>query len=122
MAGIDWKHLLFAFDGRITRKQFGLGVLVLLLFAQVAFGVLMFLVVENVAIELALILLGVVFLGLLWPGLALLIKRWHDRDKSGWWMLIGLVPTIGILWILIETGLLPGTDGDNRYGPKPFAN
>jgi uncharacterized membrane protein YhaH (DUF805 family) len=44
------------------------------------------------------------------------IKRWHDRDKSGSWIVIALVPLIGGLWALIETGFLAGTLGDNKYG------
>jgi uncharacterized membrane protein YhaH (DUF805 family) len=45
------------------------------------------------------------------------IKRFHDRDKTGWWVLIGLIPLIGPLWLLIELGFLKGTDGANRFGP-----
>jgi len=55
----------------------------------------------------------------IWMKLAVLVKRWHDRDKSGWWMLVGLIPVIGGLWILIECGFLEGTRGSNRYGPSP---
>ena len=53
--------------------------------------------------------------------LALYAKRWHDRDKSGWWSLIGLVPFIGAIWILVELGILEGTRGPNQYGPDPLA-
>jgi uncharacterized membrane protein YhaH (DUF805 family) len=52
-------------------------------------------------------------------GIIVQIKGWHDRDKSGWWILINLVPCIGALWTLIECGFLPGTRGDNRFGPNP---
>jgi uncharacterized membrane protein YhaH (DUF805 family) len=61
----------------------------------------------------------VVNLLLLWPVLAVSIKRWHDRDKSGWWILITLIPFIGWLWQLIECGFLDGTQGPNKYGPSP---
>jgi len=44
------------------------------------------------------------------------IRRWHDRDKSGWWVFIGFIPIIGPLWTLIELGFLPGTPGPNHYG------
>jgi uncharacterized membrane protein YhaH (DUF805 family) len=47
------------------------------------------------------------------------VRRWHDRDKSAWWLLINLIPLIGGLWALIENGLLAGTEGANRYGPDP---
>ena len=55
----------------------------------------------------------------LWAKLAVLTKRWHDRDKSGWWILISFVPVIGWLWQFIECALLDGTPGTNRFGPSP---
>ena len=54
----------------------------------------------------------------LYPTYALYTKRWHDRNKSGWWSLIGFVPLIGGLWLLIELGFLGGDDGDNFYGSR----
>ena len=51
------------------------------------------------------------------PSIIVYIKRFHDRDKSGWWVLIGLIPIIGAIWLLIELGFLKGTDGPNRFGP-----
>lgn len=54
-----------------------------------------------------------------WSFLALEVKRWHDRDKSWLWILIGLVPVIDAPWILIECGFLGGTQGPNRFGPSP---
>jgi len=61
----------------------------------------------------------VVNLLLLWPALAVSIKRWHDRDQSGWWVLVVLLPLIGWLWALVANGLLRGTPGVNRHGPEP---
>ena len=54
-----------------------------------------------------------------WIGLCANIKRYHDRGKSGFWMLVSIVPIIGPLWMLIELGFLPGTNGDNEFGPPP---
>jgi uncharacterized membrane protein YhaH (DUF805 family) len=48
------------------------------------------------------------------------IKRWHDRDKSAVWVLIGLVPFVGWMWTFAECGVSPGTPGPNRYGPSPI--
>ncbi|MFT3997824.1 MAG: DUF805 domain-containing protein [Asticcacaulis sp.] len=56
---------------------------------------------------------------LLWIGLCLMVKRWHDRGRSGWWLLIGLVPVIGQVWTLIECGFLAGQRTGNRFGPSP---
>lgn len=44
------------------------------------------------------------------------VKRWHDRNKSAWWVLIGFVPVIGSLWSLIELGFMTGTVGPNSHG------
>lgn len=56
---------------------------------------------------------------LLWPALALSIKRWHDTNRPGAWVLVALVPVVGWLALLVANGLLPGTRGPNRYGPPP---
>src|SRR4051794_11327195 len=47
------------------------------------------------------------------------IRRWHDRNKSGWWLLINLAPVLGQLWTLVECGFLPGPVGLNVYGDDP---
>lgn len=63
---------------------------------------------------------GLIFLPLILVGIFVQIKRWHDRDKSGWWILINLVPCVGPLWSLIECGFLPGSKGPNQFGPDPL--
>ena len=55
------------------------------------------------------------------PAIIVHIKRFHDRDKSGWWVLIVLIPIIGAIWLLIELGFLKGTLGPNRFG-SPVAD
>jgi len=57
---------------------------------------------------------------LLFVGIIVQIKRWHDRDKSGWWVLINLIPILGGFWSLVECGFLRGTQGPNRFGPDPL--
>jgi len=52
------------------------------------------------------------------PIVALSIRRIHDVDRSGWWLLAVFVPLIGAI-ALIGYALLDGTPGDNRYGPDP---
>lgn len=61
----------------------------------------------------------IVNLLLLWPALAVSVKRWHDRGKSGWWVLVALIPLVGWLWLLVENGLLRGDVGPNRFGEPP---
>ncbi len=58
-------------------------------------------------------------LGTLVPSLAAGVRRLHDQDKSGWWMLLGLVPLAGL--VLLVFFLLEGTRGENRFGPDPKA-
>ena len=66
---------------------------------------------------LVLALLGLALLGLgLWLWLAVSVKRYHDRNKAGWWVLIALIPYIGTLWQVVELGFFAGNPGPNRYG------
>jgi uncharacterized membrane protein YhaH (DUF805 family) len=58
----------------------------------------------------------VVTLILIWPALAIQAKRWHDVDKSAWWILIGLVPLVGGLVALVFNGFVAGTPAANRFG------
>ena len=63
----------------------------------------------------------IVSLASIYFALALYAKRWHDRDKSGWWTLDRAGAVIGGIWLLVELGILEGTTGANRYGPDPLA-
>jgi uncharacterized membrane protein YhaH (DUF805 family) len=54
------------------------------------------------------------------PNLAVTVRRLHDQDKSGWWILIALIPIIGGIWLLILY-FVEGTRGPNRFGPDPKA-
>ncbi len=116
MGDIDWQHLLFSFDGRINRGKFWLGAIGLY-----AVPWILWLIAFAIGSSVLYTLVGILTLLVIWPALAISVKRWHDRDKSGWWILIGFVPLIGGLWALIETGFLEGTKGDNQYGPDPLA-
>jgi uncharacterized membrane protein YhaH (DUF805 family) len=51
------------------------------------------------------------------PGLSVQVRRLHDTDRSGWWMLIGLIPLVGAIALLVFN-CLPGTDGSNRFGNR----
>jgi uncharacterized membrane protein YhaH (DUF805 family) len=60
-------------------------------------------------------------LGLIWilvtilPALAVLVRRLHDTNRSGWWALIGLVPLVGGV-VLFVFSVLDSTAGENQYG------
>lgn len=64
-----------------------------------------------------LAVIGLTALGLILPNIALQVRRLHDSDKSGWWLLLSLTG-IGSLILLIFY-LLDGTPGSNRHGPDP---
>ena len=134
---MDWKNLYLSFEGRANRQPFWLGLLALVVVQWIVmFIVAMLLGVSllpsvdpNIAPEAAasmmmsaMIPIWIVSLLFLYPALAVYTKRWHDRDKSGWWTLIIFVPFIGALWFLIECGFLRGTDGPNRFGNDPLGN
>ena len=61
------------------------------------------------------------FVFFIWATIAINAKRCHDRGRSGWFQLINLIPLIGQTWLFIETGLLKGTEGENRFGADPLA-
>jgi len=125
--GWDWKWLLFSFKGRahrahywaVTGVWFGLGLVVILPALLLAGGS-----VEDpdfggdMPSGIVVLVMLAAYLLILWVSLAVGVKRWHDRDKSGAWMFLLLVP-FGSLWVLIECGFLPGTDGPNQYGGDP---
>ena len=59
-------------------------------------------------------------LGLLIPSLAAGVRRLHDTDRSGWWLLIAFIPLVGAI-VLLVFFVLEGNKGDNRFGPDPYA-
>jgi uncharacterized membrane protein YhaH (DUF805 family) len=109
---------MFSPQGRIGRLQWWLGGFAQLLLAA-PFALL---IGWGMAIQNPFIVLGsLLFLPVLvWSGACLTVKRLHDHDKSGWWLLIYVIPIIGAIWQLIECGLMAGTSGDNDYGPDPL--
>ena len=64
------------------------------------------------------LLSGVFALATLVPSIAVSVRRLHDTNRSGWWMLVMFVPLIGQLVMLIFM-VLDGTPGDNRFGSNP---
>ncbi len=129
-------NLFLSFDGRIPRSKFWIGLLVLVVLnwvlmaiAGAVFGTSMMMSPDAAAnpeqamqqMSAIFIPMMIVLLILLYPSLAVYTKRWHDRGKSGWWSLIMFIPIAGFIWMIVELGILRGTDGDNKYGPDPLA-
>lgn len=113
---LDWQYfswLLFSWRGRLSRPGFWLGM-------AVTFA--LFLIVVALAPDQSQgdatgsPFIGVFMLAMLWIGTCVSIKRLHDRDRPGWWVLIGLIPMVGMIYLLVELGLLPGTPAPNQYG------
>lgn len=66
-------------------------------------------------------LLGLFALASFIPAIAVQVRRLHDTDRSGWWVLLGIVPILNYVgWIvLLVFYCLDGTKGENRFGPDP---
>jgi len=125
---MSWSQLLFSFEGRIGRAPYWYFVLATMLL----FGVLFAFAGASLYGSLSAtapgatpgsgaagMLLPLACLALLWPSLAIAAKRWHDVDKSAWWILIALVPVVGGLIALVFNGFVAGTPSANRFGNPP---
>jgi uncharacterized membrane protein YhaH (DUF805 family) len=110
-------RMFFSLRGRVSRRDFWLyGVLALIGLAVLGQALLGIARVSPRSADLSVNLL------LVWPALAVSVKRWHDRDKPGWWVLLNLLPVIGWIWALIDNGFMRGTRGPNRFGDDPLAD
>jgi len=63
---------------------------------------------------------GIYTLAILIPGIAVSVRRLHDTDRSGWWLLIGLIPLIGAIVLLVFM-VQDGKLGQNKFGSNPKA-
>ena len=139
-------HLLFGFSGRINRAKFWLAVAIYLV---VFFGVLTLAMMTTSSMNVIYAIALATYVPLVISGLAVGIKRLHDRDKSAWWLLVfygvpfvlsstsylvfgddddGMLSQILVygsfainIWALVELGCLRGTIGANQYGTDPLA-
>ena len=113
---MDLKWFLLSFEGRISRKPFWIFNIVVAITAvilELLFGInIIAEEFDNKSLIFFLIILG--------PSIAVQAKRWHDRDKSAWWILVNFVPIIGPIYALIQNGFLAGTKGENRFGKDPL--
>lgn len=102
------------FDGRARRAEFWYFVLYNALFSLGCS------IIDGLLFGGTPILSTIYSLAVLVPGLALSVRRLHDINKSGWFLLIALIPIVGAIWLLVLY-TTPGTMGDNQYGPDPKA-
>lgn len=105
------------FKGRARRKEYWFFLLFNLI-ASLVLTVVDFMT-GSLDPELGMGLLsGLYTLAVLIPSLAVTVRRLHDTDRTGWWLLIGLVPLIGAIVLLVFM-LLDSQPGDNQYGANP---
>jgi uncharacterized membrane protein YhaH (DUF805 family) len=143
---MNWGHLFFQFDGRVNRAKFWIAALIFAAI-NVVLAILGYVMDQSVVFQALNSMLGIV---ILISSIAVGVKRLHDRNKSGWYLLLFyLVPSmlvvIGVLigalvedstiiatvlgllafaigvWAFVEMGCLRGTIGVNQYGPDPVA-
>jgi len=106
------RQLFFGFEGRIGRGTFwAVQIPVLVLFWLYAMHVdpllarwFPYSVFEGLTVALVLAA------PLIWVQTAIVIKRCHDRGKSGFWALLLFIPVFGLLWLLVDCGLLPAAE------------
>ena len=100
------------FSGRASRSQYWWYVLFTVILSAIlqAFGVF--------SPKVASVLVGIINLALFLPGLGLAVRRLHDINKSGWFILLAFIPVVGaiilIIWFCKESEMQP-----NQYGPVP---
>ena len=110
MQNIDFAYLFTSAEGRINRKPWWIGVGILFVANLIAY--MLFGAEGLISIIVSIIILV--------AGIMLHIKRCHDRDKSGWWCLLLIIPFVGLIWAIVDLGILEGTRGQNRFGPDPL--
>lgn len=105
------------FDGRARRKEYWYFMLFNFIFS---FGLLIVdVVIGAFSAEVSMGLLsGIYTLAVLIPGIAVSVRRLHDTNRSGLWLLIGIIPLIGGL-ILLVFMVQDSQPGENQYGPHP---
>jgi uncharacterized membrane protein YhaH (DUF805 family) len=107
------------FNGRARRKEYWFFILFNLIISCVLSVVDVFLGTYSAAAGLG-ILTGLYGLAVLLPGIGVTIRRLHDTGRSGWWILIALVPLVGWIVLLVFM-LLDSQPATNAYGPNPKA-
>jgi uncharacterized membrane protein YhaH (DUF805 family) len=135
---ISLVSLLFSVQGRINRAKYWIAMIAYLSLTIAVAGLGFFFNFNT----LFLVIAGVIALAMIVSGCIVGIKRLHDRNKSGWWLLLfyllsGVLDVVGMTgklpllfelgsvaisaWALVELGFLRGTAGANQYGSDPLA-
>ncbi|MGO9427002.1 MAG: DUF805 domain-containing protein [Steroidobacteraceae bacterium] len=105
------------FHGRARRKEYWYFILLSSIISTVLTIVDSLSGTFNSASEVGL-LGGIYLLATLVPSLAVTVRRLHDTGRSGWWILLGLVPVVGVIMLIVFLAL-DGSPQDNDYGTNP---
>ncbi len=103
-----------SFQGRISAREFWLWYALPIGLIDLASGFV------DAAANAGGVLDGLATIATLFASIAGGTKRLHDRDRSGWFQLVMLIPMVGWIWVFVEITWLRGTRGPNRYGPDPL--
>ncbi len=106
------------FDGRARRKEYWMFFLINILVSVVLLAIDNLIGTFSPQMGGVGLLQGLYSLAILIPSLAVTVRRLHDTGRTGWWVLISLVPLIGGLILLIFM-VLDSEPGTNEYGPNP---
>jgi uncharacterized membrane protein YhaH (DUF805 family) len=122
---MEWYSMVWQkyaqFDGRSRRKEYWMFVLINTIIYCVLYIAGLAMLTRNTSIGGAILVACVVYsLAALIPSLAVGVRRLHDTNRSGWWILISLIPLIGGIWLIVLLAT-EGTPGDNQFGPNPKA-
>ena len=105
------------FSGRARRKEFWMFVLFNVIIS-IVIGIVYKIIGTDYGNGSSGVLGSIYSLAVLLPSLGVTWRRLHDTDRSGWWILIGLIPIIG--WIVLLVFYLQDSDAtENNYGPPP---
>lgn len=122
---MDWTKLLFSFNGRISRQAFWIFFAVMLVIAIglniAAMGSAMVGDFDPNNPPQIPVWFWIVQIPIIWISLAVYAKRFHDQDKSAWFLLLMLIPILGPLIVIIMAGFIAGSPGPNRFGDGPMA-
>jgi uncharacterized membrane protein YhaH (DUF805 family) len=87
-------------------------------FVAVNIAISVVLYILALAVDVFLIVYFLYALAVLVPGIAAAVRRLHDTGKPGTYVLVGLIPCVGLILLIVWT-VAAGTPGDNQYGPQP---
>jgi uncharacterized membrane protein YhaH (DUF805 family) len=104
------------FTGRASRSEFWYWVLFVILVSIAASVIDYMLFPRGIVYPISTL----VWLGFFLPNLSVAVRRLHDVDYSGWWVLLSLIPIVGMI-VLIIWWCQRGAAGPNRFGPDPLA-